>query len=57
VVRTAPGSPAERAGLRGVDFNATALGNVIVAMNDNTVRRRRISPMSLSETASAKRSA
>jgi S1-C subfamily serine protease len=57
VVRTAPGSPAERAGLRGVDFNATALGDVIVAMNDNTVRRRRISPMSLSETASAKRSA
>src|SRR6266487_2309457 len=39
VVRTAPGSPAERAGLRGVDFNTAALGDVIVAVNDKTVRR------------------
>jgi S1-C subfamily serine protease len=39
VVRTAPGSPAARAGLRGVDFNSGALGDVIVAVNDTTVRR------------------
>ncbi len=39
VVRTAPGSPAERAGLRGVDFNTAALGDVIVAVNDKSVRR------------------
>ena len=39
VVRTAPGSPAERAGLRGVDFNTAALGDVIIAVNDTTVRR------------------
>jgi len=39
VVRPAPGSPAERAGLRDVDFNTAALGDVIVAVNDTTVRR------------------
>ncbi len=39
VVRTAPGSPAERAGLRGVDFNTRALGDVIVAVNGKTVHR------------------
>jgi S1-C subfamily serine protease len=39
VVRTAPGSPAAHAGLRGVDFNSGALGDVIVAVNDTTVRR------------------
>jgi S1-C subfamily serine protease len=39
VVRTAPGSPAERAGLRGVDFNTGAVGDVIVAVNDRPVHR------------------
>jgi 2-alkenal reductase len=39
VVRTAPGSPAERAGLRGVDLNTGALGDVIVAVNDKAVQR------------------
>jgi len=39
VVRTAPGSPAERAGLRGVDFNTGKLGDVIVAVNDKPVHR------------------
>ena len=39
VVRTAPGSPAERAGLRGVDFNTGTLGDVIVAVNDKPVHR------------------
>ena len=39
VVRTAPGSPAERAGLRGVDFNTGALGDVIVGVNDKPVHR------------------
>jgi S1-C subfamily serine protease len=32
-------SPAERAGLRAVDFYTVALGDVIVAVNDKTVRR------------------
>jgi len=39
VVRSAPGSPAERAGLRGVDFNTGTIGDVIVAANDKPVRR------------------
>jgi hypothetical protein len=39
MVRSALGSPAEHAGLRGVDFNTAALGDVIVAVNDKTVRR------------------
>jgi 2-alkenal reductase len=39
VVRTAPGSPAERAGLRGVELNGGALGDVIVAVNDKPVHR------------------
>jgi len=39
VVRTAPGSPAERAGLRGVDPSTGTLGDVIVGVNDKPVRR------------------
>ena len=39
VVRTARGSPAERAGLRGIDETAGALGDIIVAANDKPVRR------------------
>jgi S1-C subfamily serine protease len=39
VVRTAPGSPAERAGLRGVDRVSGALGDVITAVNGKAVRR------------------
>jgi S1-C subfamily serine protease len=39
VVRTAPGSPAERAGLRGVDLNSGALGDLIVALDGKPVRR------------------
>jgi 2-alkenal reductase len=39
VVRTAPGSPAERAGLRGVDQSTGALGDVIVEANGKPVRR------------------
>jgi 2-alkenal reductase len=39
IVRTAPGSPAERAGLRGVDPSTSALGDVIVEANGNPVRR------------------
>jgi len=39
VVRTAPGSPAERAGLRGVDMARNQLGDVIVAVNGKPVRR------------------
>jgi 2-alkenal reductase len=37
VVRTMTGSPAERAGLRGVDPKTGALGDVIVAVNGNPV--------------------
>jgi S1-C subfamily serine protease len=39
IVRTAPGSPAERAGLRGVDARSGTVGDVIVAVNDKPVRR------------------
>jgi 2-alkenal reductase len=39
VVRTAPGSPAERAGLRGVDTASGALGDVIVEINGKPVRK------------------
>jgi 2-alkenal reductase len=39
VVRTAPGSPAERAGLRGVDLASGTLGDVIVEANGKPVRR------------------
>jgi 2-alkenal reductase len=39
VVRTAPGSPADRAGLRGVDLENGTLGDVIVEANGEPVRR------------------
>jgi S1-C subfamily serine protease len=39
VVRTAPGSPAQRAGLRGVDLASGELGDVIVEANGKPVRR------------------
>jgi S1-C subfamily serine protease len=39
VVRTTPGSSAERAGLRGVDPSTGAVGDVIVAVNGKPVRR------------------
>jgi len=39
VVRTAPDSPAERMGLRGVDTGSGALGDVIVEANGKPVRR------------------
>ena len=39
IVRTQPGSPAERAGLRGVDPNAGTVGDVIVAVEGQPVRR------------------
>jgi 2-alkenal reductase len=39
IVRTAPGSPAESAGLRGVDLTNGALGDVIVEANGKAVRR------------------
>ncbi|MEZ5785628.1 MAG: trypsin-like peptidase domain-containing protein [Xanthobacteraceae bacterium] len=39
IVRTMPGSPAERAGLRGVDLSRGALGDVIVGANGKPVRR------------------
>ena len=39
IVRAAPGSPAEKAGLRGVNASSGALGDVIVAANDKPVRR------------------
>jgi 2-alkenal reductase len=39
VVRTMPGSPAQRAGLRGVDPATGELGDVIVAANGRPVRR------------------
>jgi len=39
VVRTAPGSPAERAGIRGVDLSSGNLGDVITAADGKQVRR------------------
>jgi S1-C subfamily serine protease len=39
IVRTAPGSPAEKAGLRGVNPQTGAIGDVIVAANDKQVRQ------------------
>ena len=39
VVRSAPGSPAERAGLRGVNPSTQALGDIIVEANGKPVRR------------------
>jgi S1-C subfamily serine protease len=39
VVRTAPGSPAERAGIRGVDFSSGNLGDIIIAADGKEVRR------------------
>jgi len=39
VVRTAPGSPAERAGIRGVDFATGNLGDVVTAVDGKQVHR------------------
>src|SRR3954469_11330343 len=39
VVRTQPGTPADRAGLRGLDLNSGTLGDVIVAVNGQPVHR------------------
>jgi 2-alkenal reductase len=39
IVRTSPGGPAERAGIRGVDFNSGALGDVIVQADGKPVHR------------------
>jgi len=39
VVRTVPGSPAERAGLRGINLTNGELGDIIVAVDDKPVRR------------------
>jgi len=39
IVRTVPGSPAERAGLQGVDFNAGRAGDIIVAAEGKPVRK------------------
>jgi 2-alkenal reductase len=39
VVRTQPGTPAERAGLRGMDINSGSLGDIIVAINGQPVHR------------------
>jgi S1-C subfamily serine protease len=39
VVRTEPGSPADQAGLRGVDPRSGELGDVIVGINGKPVRR------------------
>ena len=38
-MRTAPGSPAERAGIRGVDLGSGALGDVIVQADGKPVHR------------------
>jgi 2-alkenal reductase len=39
ILRTLPGSPAERAGLRGVDRRTGTLGDIIVSANDKPVQR------------------
>jgi S1-C subfamily serine protease len=39
IIRTVPGSPAERAGLRGVEPASGTIGDVIVAANGRPVRR------------------
>jgi 2-alkenal reductase len=39
VMRTAPGSPAERAGIRGVDLSSGNLGDVITAADGKPVQR------------------
>jgi S1-C subfamily serine protease len=39
ILRTLPNSPAERAGLRGVDLRAGTLGDVIASVNDKPVQR------------------
>jgi S1-C subfamily serine protease len=39
IVNVAPGSPADRAGLRGVDLAAGAVGDVIVEANGKPVRK------------------
>ncbi|MPZ41752.1 MAG: PDZ domain-containing protein [Rhizobiales bacterium] len=39
VIRTVPGSPAERAGLRGANLQTGQLGDVIVGVNGKPVRR------------------
>ena len=39
IVRALPGSPAERAGLRGIDPQTGTIGDVIVAADDRSVRR------------------
>jgi 2-alkenal reductase len=39
IVRTVPGSPAERAGLRGIDASSETLGDVIVGANGAQIHR------------------
>ena len=39
VVRTMPGSPAQKAGIRGVDLNRDTLGDVITAANGAPVHK------------------
>jgi 2-alkenal reductase len=39
VIRTVPGSPAERAGLRGANMQTGQIGDVIVSVNGKPVRR------------------
>jgi 2-alkenal reductase len=39
VVRTAPGSPAEQAGIRGVNLSTGAVGDIITAADGKPVRR------------------
>jgi S1-C subfamily serine protease len=39
IVRTAPGSPAERAGIRGVDFSTGDVGDIVTAVDGKPVHR------------------